>query len=85
MCNKRIVSGQKCIAIALIVFPVGVTNNQNKGSDNFKLMHITATQMIAHYSINFEITLQKVIFITTGSVGKIFQGHGISGCAGRHG
>ena len=30
MCNKRIVSGKKFIAIASVVFPVGVINNQNK-------------------------------------------------------
>ena len=30
MCNKRIVSGKKFIAIASVVFPVGVTNNENK-------------------------------------------------------
>ena len=53
MCNKRIVSGKTFIAIASVVFPVGTTNNQTKISNNFKLMCITATQMIAHYSVNF--------------------------------
>ena len=37
------------MAIASIVFPVGVINNQMKISDNFKLTCITVTQMIAHY------------------------------------
>ena len=54
MCNKRIVS-QKIIAIASVVVPVGMTNNQMKISDNFKLMCITATQMITHYSVNFNL------------------------------
>ena len=30
MCDKRIVSGKNFIAIASVVFSVGVTNNQNK-------------------------------------------------------
>ena len=29
-----------------------------KISDNFKLLHITATQMIAYYSVNFDL-IQK--------------------------
>ena len=55
MCNKRIVSGKNFISIASVVFLVCVTNNQTKISDNFKLMRITATQMIAHYSVNFHL------------------------------
>ena len=46
MCNKRIVSAKNFIAIVSAFFPVGVTNT--KISDNFKLMCITTTQMIAH-------------------------------------
>ena len=30
MCNKRIVSGKNFIAIASVVYPVDVTNNQNE-------------------------------------------------------
>ena len=52
MCNKGIVSGKIFIAIASVVFPVGVTKNQN---NNFKSMRIIATQMIAHYSVNFDL------------------------------
>ena len=44
MCNKRIVSEKNFIAIASVVFPVVV---KTKISDNFELMCITATQMIA--------------------------------------
>ena len=52
MCNKRIVSGKNFIAIASVVFPVVI---KTKLSDNFKLMRIIATQMIAHYSVNFDL------------------------------
>ena len=37
MCNKRTVSGKKFIATASVVFPVGVTNNQNKISDKMRI------------------------------------------------
>ena len=50
MCNKGILSGKIFIAIASVVFPVGVTKNQN--NNLIKLMCIIATQMIAHYSVN---------------------------------
>ena len=46
------------IAIASVFSPVSVTNNQMKISDNFQLMRITGTQMIAHYSVNFDL-IQK--------------------------
>ena len=48
-------SGKNFIAIASLVLPVGATSNQNKIIDNFKLMRITATQMIAHCSVNFNL------------------------------
>ena len=54
MCNKRIVSGENIIAIASVVFPVGMTINQNEISNNFKLICIAATQMNAHHSVNFD-------------------------------
>ena len=56
MCNKRIVSTKTFIAIASVFYPVGVTKKlKTIVSDNFKLMHITATQKIAHYSVNFDL------------------------------
>ena len=51
MCNKRIVPGRKFIATASVVYPVGMTIKQKMIiRDNFKLMRITATQMIAQHS-----------------------------------
>ena len=38
-----------------VVFPVGVTIIETKSTNNFKLMRIAATQMIAHYSVNFNL------------------------------
>ena len=42
------------IAIVSVVLPVAMTNYQTKVIGNFKFMRITATQMIAHYSVNFD-------------------------------
>ena len=58
-----------------------------KISDNFKLMCITSTQMIAHYSVNFDAiqkSFKRLSLLSLDIVGKKFQGHNISGCAGRH-
>ena len=55
MCNKRIVSGENSQLYSISSF----SSRRRliikmKISDNFKLMHITATQIIAHYSVNFD-------------------------------
>ena len=55
MCNKRIVSGENSWLYSISSF----SSRRRliikmKISDNFKLMHITATQIIAHYSISFD-------------------------------
>ena len=55
MCSKRLVSRKIFIAIASVFYPVGVTiKSKTIVSNNFKLMYITATQMIAHYSVDFD-------------------------------
>ena len=62
-----------------------MTNNRSKISDNFKLMRITATQIIAHYSVNFDPiqkSFKRLSLQSLDSVGKKFQGHRITGCAG---
>ena len=58
-----------------------------KISNNFKLMHITDTQMIAHYSVNFDpIQNPSKHYLYNHWIRlKKFQGHNISGCAGRRG
>ena len=58
-----------------------------KISDQFKLMRITPTQTIAHYSVNFDLihkSFEKLALQSMDSVKKI-QGHSISSCAGRRG
>ena len=43
--------------ITSVLFPVVVINNQNqKIANTFELMLIAATQMIANYSINFNLS-----------------------------
>ena len=54
MCNTMIVSRKNFIAIASLFYPVDMTKSQKIISDDFKLMRITATQMITHYSVNFD-------------------------------
>ena len=55
MCNKRIVSRKNFIDHSISILP---SRHDYKSkmivSDNFKLMHIIATQKIAHYSVNFD-------------------------------
>ena len=48
---------KKFIAIASVFLSRrDYCNNQNKNyNNNFKLMRITVTQMIAHYSVNFDL------------------------------
>ena len=52
-------------------------------------MRITATQKIAHYSVNFDLihkSFALLVFINCiVSYLEKFQGHSISGCAGRRG
>ena len=49
----KVVSG-KFIAIGSVLYPVGLTKNQKwLLAKILKLMHITATQMIAYYSVKF--------------------------------
>ena len=57
MYNKRIVSRKKFTAKASVFYPVDVIKNQKRSlAIIFKLMHITAMQMIAHYSVNFDVS-----------------------------
>ena len=64
-----------------------MTNKQtSKISDNFKLMCITSTKMIAHDFVNFDLiqtSFKRLSVYSLDSVGKKFQGHSISDCAGR--
>ena len=43
--------------MASVFYPVGMTICKSKMivSYNFKLIRVTATQMIAHYSVNFDL------------------------------
>ena len=54
MLNKRAVSGKKFITNTQVFYPVGVTKCCNDiFIELFKSLHVTATQMIVHHSINF--------------------------------
>ena len=50
MLNKRVVSGKKFITNTQVFYPVGVVNDlQDIFIELFKLLHVTATQMIVHH------------------------------------
>ena len=51
-------------------------------------MHITATQIIAHYSVNFGLIrtpFENLALLLLYSGCRTFQGHSINGCASKHG
>ena len=48
-------STKKFLAIASVFYPVGVTKDQKESLAIILNMRITATQMIAHYSVNFNL------------------------------
>ena len=71
---------EKFIAtIASVVFPVDITINQTNISNNkyCNLLCITATQMIVHYSLNFDViqkSFKRLSLYSLDSVGKNFKG-----------
>ena len=65
------------MAITSVFYPVGMIKNQKRWLVIIlKLLCIAATQMIAHYSINFDLihkTFTLLVFNSCVVSGKIFQ------------
>ena len=75
------------MAIGSLVCPVSVTKNQKQSFSNiFKSMRISATQIITHHSVNFNLIQKrfKMIAFNNWIVSEKFKIiYSISGLAGR--
>ena len=66
------------MAIGSVVCPVSVIKNQKQSFSNiFKSMRISATQMITHYSVNFNLIRKcfKMIAFNNWIVSEKIQDH----------